>query len=452
MLRAIGVVRVSQVGGRGDRFVSPEEQQERIQAVCDRENFKLLETFPELDVSGGAPLMRRPGLRRAVDAVEQGRADVIVVAYFDRLVRSVKVQQEVVERVEAAGGRIALADFGNLTNGTAVQWLSGTLIGAVSEYVRRSIAERSAAGQQVALEQGRWPVRLIPGFRQTESGIELDTDTCLAMTEAFRMRAAKPPATIWQVRDHLAENGIERSYHGVSGLLRNRQAVGEVRFGDRVGSIPALIDIGTFERVQKIAAPRGPKAKSDRLLARLGVLRCGTCDSRMTTGTQTHQRRKYAFYRCSGKRGKVVDDCTQRATISAVLVEQMVVDEVKELIAGMTGTASAKAGVAEAAAQLERTQAELSGAIAAFASAGVADEPEAVEGLAALRKARDQARDRHDELVADLDATEVAVTAGAWDGLTLQEQRDLIRAVIERVVIAPSGRGAERVFIKAKVR
>jgi DNA invertase Pin-like site-specific DNA recombinase len=36
--------------------------------------------------------------------IEAGRADQLVVAYFDRLVRSLKVQLEVIERVERAGG------------------------------------------------------------------------------------------------------------------------------------------------------------------------------------------------------------------------------------------------------------------------------------------------------------------------------------------------------------
>jgi DNA invertase Pin-like site-specific DNA recombinase len=43
-------------------------------------------------VSGGTPLEHRDKLRRAVEAVEAGDADVIVVAYFDRLVRSLRVQ------------------------------------------------------------------------------------------------------------------------------------------------------------------------------------------------------------------------------------------------------------------------------------------------------------------------------------------------------------------------
>src|SRR2546426_10893218 len=86
--RAIGIVRVSQVAGRqGESFASPAEQRERIEAACERDDLELLEVVQELDVSGATPLERRTGLRTAVEAIEQGRASVVVAAYFDRLVR-----------------------------------------------------------------------------------------------------------------------------------------------------------------------------------------------------------------------------------------------------------------------------------------------------------------------------------------------------------------------------
>jgi DNA invertase Pin-like site-specific DNA recombinase len=71
-------------------------------------------------VSGGTPLDKRDGLRRAVEAVEALEADVIVAAYFDRLVRSLRVQDDLVSRVEAAGGQVLAVDVGRVTNGSAV--------------------------------------------------------------------------------------------------------------------------------------------------------------------------------------------------------------------------------------------------------------------------------------------------------------------------------------------
>ena len=88
----------------------------------------LVETINELDVCGGTAPERRPGLRRAVEAIEAGEAGVIVAAYLDRLVRSLRVQDELISRVERAGGQVLAVDVGRVTNDSAGQWLSGTII------------------------------------------------------------------------------------------------------------------------------------------------------------------------------------------------------------------------------------------------------------------------------------------------------------------------------------
>src|SRR5262249_7466330 len=125
--RAVGVVRVSRVGDRdGERFVSPSEQRERIASACARDGLELPESGEERDVSGGAPVDRGHGLRGAVELVEAGRADVLVVAYFDRLVRSLSVQRDVLDRVERAGGGVVALDVGEVRSDTASRWLSST--------------------------------------------------------------------------------------------------------------------------------------------------------------------------------------------------------------------------------------------------------------------------------------------------------------------------------------
>lgn len=444
--RAVGIVRVSQVNGReGDSFVSPREQADRIREACERDGLRLVSAFgdngiaDELDVSGGTPLARRPGLLTAVQAIEDGRADVLVTAYFDRLVRSLRVQDEVVSRVEAAGGHVLALDVGRVSGATASQWLSGTMLGAVSEYVRRTAAEHSAEAQRRAIEEGRPPIILPPGLRRVGDRIEVDAKPAAAVRRAVEMRA--DGATFAAIREHLREHGIERSYHGVQTLLRSRLLVGEMVFGDQRGTVPAIVDCETWERAQRMSVPRGRRATSDRLLARLGVLRCGTCGSRMVVGTA--KNREYPIYRCPP-----VGDCTRRVTIAAELVEGLVIERVRELLAGIEGTASSDDRVREAAAAVDRAQRDLDAAVRTFAAAGLDGESAAVDRLAELRGARDAARERHEQLAAAQAATAVAVSVADWDDLARDERRDLIRAVVERVMIAPGGRGAERVTIE----
>lgn len=59
-------------------------------------------------MSGGAPLSGRPSLQEAVEGVESGAFQGIMVAYLSRLGRNVREQLAVWDRVEAAGARIVV--------------------------------------------------------------------------------------------------------------------------------------------------------------------------------------------------------------------------------------------------------------------------------------------------------------------------------------------------------
>lgn len=440
--RAIGIVRVSERKGRdGESFASPEDQRDRLQAACERDGLELIACYEEIDVSGGTPLERRHGLRQAVEAVEAGEADVVMVAYFDRLVRSLRVQDEVVSRVERAGGRVVALDFGRVTGESAAQWLSGTMIGAVSEYYRRSVRERSGEAQARAVARGvaPWP-NVPPGYRRRQDGrLEPDPELAPVVAEAFRMRAAGRP--IREIRAYLADHGVRRSFHGVTSMLRSRIYLGEIHFGKLVNlqAHEPIVTPELWRAVQRVTVPRGRRAKSDRLLARLGVLRCATCGARMIVGTQTQGGRRYAFYRCVP-----TGDCPQRVTVSAELAERVVVDAVREALADEQGQASADRDAREAEAALERAQADLDAAIRAFT--GLEDEPAARDRLAELREVRDRAQ-AHADRLRSLRAAVTINAADDWDSLTLDEQRALIKATVERATVAP-GRGPGRITVE----
>jgi site-specific DNA recombinase len=443
--RALGVVRVSRVGDReGDRFVSPSEQRERIASACEREQLELVETLEEPNVSGGAPLDRRPGLRQAVEKVEAGEADVLVVAYFDRLVRSLQVQREVLERVENAGGAIIALDVGEVRADTASRWLSSTMLGMVAEYHRRVTAERTEEAKRRAIADGRPTfARIPPGLRLRHDGrLELEPTEATIVHDAFELRATGAP--IREVREFLRANGIERSFHGVQAMLTSRMYLGELRFGDyfNATSHPAIVDLATWQKVQRMRSPRGRRAKSERLLARLGVLRCATCGGRMVIGSTDQEGKRHYFYRCSP-----VGDCPQRVTVSADLAEQAVTEAVQKYLEGERGTATVAEGIADAERALELREQELDAAVRAFS--GLEDVESARERLLELREQRDSARERLAELEAAAAPAETVTARADWDLLTLDERRALIRAVVAWALVAP-GRGPDRITVQPR--
>ena len=400
-----------------------------------------------MDVSGGAPLSRRPRLRQAVELVEAGKVDTIVVAYMDRLVRSVAVQLELVERVERAGGTILTLDHGALTNGNATQRLSATMLGAVNAYQRELVAERTHEAKERAVARGVAPFPNIPFWLRRGEGerLEHDPERAPIAAEAFRLRA--DGATVKEVRAHLGEQGVCLSFHGVQTFLTSRLLLGELHFGkfSNLEAFAPLVDVETFNRVQRLRLPRGRRPKSDRLLARLGVLRCATCAARLVVGYRTTEKgKKYEHYRCPP-----VGDCPARVTIAAEMVEQAVEDEVRRLLSGMKGKANAATGVKEAARDLERKQAELDSATRTLVGAGVQAEAAAIERLTELREVRDEAARRLDEL-GTMDASFTIDAEADWDLLALEERRALIAAVLVSVSVAPGGRGSERLTFEAR--
>jgi DNA invertase Pin-like site-specific DNA recombinase len=433
--RAIGIARQSHGDGE-----SVAQQVARIKDACERDGLELVAIYEEQDVSGRTPLDKRSGLRPAIEDVEAGRAEVIIGAYFDRLMRSLKVQAELVERVEAKGGQVLALDTGQVTNGSAGQWLSSTMLGMVAEYHARTTAERTADSIQAAIDGGvpPWP-RVTHGYRRREDGTyEPDPAAGRAVARAFALRVSG--ATIGDVRQLLRGQGLDLSYASVGRLLANRAVLGEIHYGSFRPNLKAhepIVDREVWKAAQRVKVSAGRKAKSERLLARLGVLRCGSCGGRMSASTG--HRGTFAIYRCGAHAG---DPCPRRVTISAELVEGIVVDAVKAALADAEGRASAEQGAQRAAHTLERAQSQLDALI------GLLDplEPAARKRLEAATAKRDHARDE----VERLGGTRASLTLNAardWDRLSLDARRGLIRAVIDRVDVAP-GRGADRVTVK----
>jgi DNA invertase Pin-like site-specific DNA recombinase len=404
---AIGIARQSHGDG-----ASVEEQTQRIRAHAKREGWKLLDVLPEQDVSGGKPLDKRPGLSKAVEAVEAGRASVIVVAYFDRLVRSVRVQHEVTERVEAAGGRIMTLDVGEVSSATAASWLSASFLGTVAEYHRRSTSERVKSAHATRSAAGLWNGGRLPFYRALDADGRVtfaDSDTLDIVREGFKLRATG--VSVADVLDLLRERtGLElRSLNIAQRMLQDESLVGVAVSGS------------LFRRVQTMKTKRGARPKSDRLLARLDVLQCGTCRGSMNVHGSEGPTQVYRCHRGHG-------------AISVRLAEDTVEHETRKALREYRGSAGESLEVLET--RVSEKSANLDRAVIALTDFSDAD---AIKSkLAALKGELDAAEDA---------LTEARAAAGFsmspsldWRTLSLDAQRDLIRGVVARATVRP-GRG-----------
>ena len=287
---AIGIVRVSQVNGRdGESFASPGEQRNRIADGARGTACGLLDTIDELDVSGGTPLAERAGLRSAVEAIEAHQA----VGARRRALRSPRP-------LAASAGRGRFSRRGRRRSRrrarlrrsherhrrAVAQWHDGRRRERVLPPIDQG-AQCRGAGTSRRARSLPWP-NVPAGYVRGDDGVLVLGPDAEAVRHAFSLRA--DGATIQAVREHLrCPRRPSRVLEGHDHARQPRYR-GEIHFGQLVNlaAHEPLIDAETFARAQRAKPSRGRRANSERLLARLGVLRCGTCGSRMVVGTSHH--------------------------------------------------------------------------------------------------------------------------------------------------------------------
>ena len=197
------------------------------------------------------------------------------------------------------------------------------MMGAAFQYYAEVTGEKVKAAQERVVARGVLPnSRISPGYVRGEDGVlVVERATARIVVRAFKRRDRG--ASLVQIQAMLAENGIERSISGVESMLRSRMYLGEIHFGalHNTHAHEAIVkDRALFERVQRRTVSGGRQAKSDRLLARPGVLRCGTCGSRMVINSDS------GSYRCGDTSA---DRCRRRAAVKADRVEELVRDAVQ---------------------------------------------------------------------------------------------------------------------------
>lgn len=104
-------------------------------------------------VSGSVPAMEREGFARLVDRLEAG--DVLIVTKLDRLGRNSMDVRATVERLANEGVRVHCLALGGVDLTSPAGKMTMGVIGAVAEFERDLLIERTQAGLQRAKAEGK---------------------------------------------------------------------------------------------------------------------------------------------------------------------------------------------------------------------------------------------------------------------------------------------------------
>jgi DNA invertase Pin-like site-specific DNA recombinase len=171
-MRAVGYVRVS-TERQAEQGISLEAQQAKVRAMATVQGAELV----DLIVDGGesAKSLNRPGLQRLLTLVHSGRVDAVIVAKLDRLTRSVKDLCSLLELFEKR--KVALISVAeSLDTGSAAGRLVITIMGAVSQWEREAIGERTRDALRHKRGNGERVGNIAFGYRLSLDGLHLEPD------------------------------------------------------------------------------------------------------------------------------------------------------------------------------------------------------------------------------------------------------------------------------------
>ena len=168
----IGYVRVS-TDRQAEQGVSLEAQEAKIRAMATVQGTELLDVI--VDGGESAKSLNRPGLQRMMTLVNSGKVQAVIVAKLDRLTRSVKDLCGLLELFEKR--KVALISVAEaLDTGSAAGRLVITIMGAVSQWEREAIGERTRDALRHKRSNGERVGNIGFGYRLSPDGRHLEPD------------------------------------------------------------------------------------------------------------------------------------------------------------------------------------------------------------------------------------------------------------------------------------
>lgn len=427
-------------------------QEQDCRELVAARGWELAGVFSDNDTSAysGRP---RPGYVRMLEAIKSGEADAIIAWHPDRLHRSPRDLEDFVDLVEETRAEVVTVQAGEVDLSTAAGRMSARVVGAVarhesehrSERVRRAMLQRARDGKHngggkrpYGFEDDRVTVRREEAkmIREASRRVLAGESLRSIIYDWHRREIPSPAGKDWD------ETTLKRTLTRArtAGLREHRGAI----VGD--ASWKPIIDRPTLERLRSVLGARGPRrlpARAYILAGGGGLAYCGRCGEPLVSHRRQDGKRSYACIR----RGPASRACGKLARLADPL-EALVVDMVFDVL----DSPQMKRAVGEAESSNEDDSVPIDAiradeaALEELSRDYYADKMlTRAEYLAARDAVQERLQDRRAALAAmHTPAREVPSAdrvRNAWPSMNVEQRRELLGAVIDRVVVDPAMRG-----------
>ncbi|MFW6195385.1 MAG: recombinase family protein [Chloroflexota bacterium] len=463
-----------------DRQEQEQTIQSQLEALRQRardDGYEIACEFADDGCSGAT--LQRPGLDRLRDVVKASEIDVVLFHSPDRLARRALHQEIVLEEIRNAGVKAEFLNF-EVDDSPESRMLLG-MQGLFSEYERTKIVERTRRGKEHHARQGAivgkvrvYGYRFVPRSENKRVHLEIDEEEAAVVRQMYRW-LVEDGLSLRAIAMRLTDRGIptpggaQQWQPSVVGRhLRRTDYKGTYQYHHRRGEapidipVPPIVEPGVWEAAQRQLeensrhSARNNKPRNRYLLR--GLIKCPRCGGNYTGYTQ-HGSRGYRCYRTDWRISSTGQKCRPGA-IPAGPVEEVVWDAVSEALrnpellreeyekrlaeAGATDPIDAErkqVGIA-----LKRIEGQEERLLDAYLNEAVTlDRYRAkMEELGARKAEMEAARDEIERRAQQQHASEQALeqldrfcaeVSQGLDAMTFEERQQLLRLVVERVMV-----------------
>ncbi|MDP7980999.1 recombinase family protein [Bacillus sp. WLY-B-L8] len=303
---------------QAEKGFSLEAQKMRLEAYAQSQGWDIVGDY--MDDGYSAKDMNRPELQRLLTDMKEKRFDVILVYKLDRLCRSVRDLNDMIEDFEKYHVKFKSSSEA-LDTTTATGRMMINMIGTLAQWEREQTAERVTENMYKRAELGLFNGGVIPfGYIKTNDSIIVNEDESVIIKEMFELALSNG---FLAVSLKLNEKGYKtRSGHkwhkeAVKRILTNPIYCGYKRYGVKgndskevviskfnAKGFKPIISKEMFDECQKIFENRktnAPKPRYGEYNYFSGIFVCPNCGQRLSAVTYMIKGKKYKYYKCAKK-------------------------------------------------------------------------------------------------------------------------------------------------------
>ncbi len=295
---------------------STDSQEDICRKWLDVKGYELYKVYT--DTKSGRDI-DRPELQKLIS--ESSKFDLVISTRLDRLSRSIRDFQNLIEILDEKGVAINFANE-EIDTSTLMGKAMRNILVVFAEFESDMVSKRTREQRIAAEKDGYWMGGYVPlGYDREDGTLLKNEEESILVNYIFdlylKFKSAK------KVREQINKEGFRNkewttlegnerggnifSTDAVYRILKRRIYTGynEVEGELYKTRFPVLVSASKFSKAEEITENnrRNPKeyavGKAPNLLQ--GIISCGFCDSAMTNSHTNKSGKKYFYYKCSSK-------------------------------------------------------------------------------------------------------------------------------------------------------